>query len=245
MKRDRRHNAGLPTDPRSDQKAVFTRNIFEHLTKFSAKALGSQARRIREQLIESRSLQSANSKLGEDFLLADTLVQGAQNRIWRLGCRFGFDDRRNRPIGGRHRIGYAASYASDALVLSRQSMSRRAAAPVPPLQTREDWAKALRKAIPRRRGGPIFCTNLNAHPRRRGRGSESDHTKPRASSPLPGSHGSMQKTFRLLMPHERYQYDDRNGTPISHSSNPLPRPMWMSSASSASSPAEGQTLVGP
>jgi hypothetical protein len=55
----------------------------------------------------------------------------------------------------------------------------------------------------------------------------------------------MQKTFRLVMPQERYQYDDRNGTPISHSSNPLPRHLSMSSAWSASSPAEGETFVGP
>jgi hypothetical protein len=29
----------------------------------------------------------------------------------------------------------------------------------------------------------------------------------------PGRHGSMQKTLRLVMPQERYQYDDRNGHP--------------------------------
>src|SRR3984885_733227 len=62
-------------------------------------------------------------------------MKGVQNGVRSLVCGFRFDDRWDRPIGGGHWIGYAASYASGhVLVLSRQSMSRLAAGPVPPLQ---------------------------------------------------------------------------------------------------------------
>ena len=72
---------GLPTDPGPDQKAVFGRNIFEHLAKFSSKALSGQARRIREKLVEPRSLQRANAEFGEDFLLPNALAQGAEGQF--------------------------------------------------------------------------------------------------------------------------------------------------------------------
>ena len=65
-----------------------------------------------KKLIEPGSLQSADAELGKDFLLTHAVMKGVQNGIWRFGCGFGFDDGWDRPIGGRHRIGYAASCAS-------------------------------------------------------------------------------------------------------------------------------------
>ena len=105
-------NARLPTNASPNEKAVFSRNVFEHLAKLCAKAFSSQARRIFKKLIEARSLQRADAELGKDFLLTHTMAKGVQNGICRLICGFGFDDGRTRLIGGRHRIGYAASCAS-------------------------------------------------------------------------------------------------------------------------------------
>jgi hypothetical protein len=108
-------NARLPTNALPNEKAVFSWNVFEHLTKLCAQALGREPRRIREKLIEPRSLQRADTEFGEDFLLTHTMMKGVQKRICALGGGCGFDDRRNRPIGGRHRIGYAASCGSRTL----------------------------------------------------------------------------------------------------------------------------------
>jgi hypothetical protein len=74
-------NARIPTDPGSDQKAVFGRNIFEHLAKLSAKAFRGQTRRIGQELVEARSLQRANSELGQDFLLPDALLQSTHRQV--------------------------------------------------------------------------------------------------------------------------------------------------------------------
>ena len=65
-----------------------------------------------KKLIEARSLQRADAELGKDFLLTHAVTKGVQKGICSLGCGFGFDDGRSRPIGGRHRIGYAASCVS-------------------------------------------------------------------------------------------------------------------------------------
>ena len=76
-----------PTMPGSQPTPARTRKrfsagmIFEHLAKFSAKALGGQPRRIREKLIEPRSLQRADAELRQDFLLTNALMQGVQKRI--------------------------------------------------------------------------------------------------------------------------------------------------------------------
>ena len=70
-------NARLPTDSGANQKLVFSRNIFEHAAKLSAKALRGQARRFRQKLVERRSLQCAGAELSQDFLLPNTLLQGA------------------------------------------------------------------------------------------------------------------------------------------------------------------------
>ena len=121
-----------PTTPGSQPTPALTRrrfsarNIFEHLAKLSAKALRSQPRRIRKKLIEPRSLQRADAELGKDFLLTHAVMKGVQKGICSLGCGFGFDDGWIRPIGGRHRIGYAASYASRTLWFFPANLCRRA-----------------------------------------------------------------------------------------------------------------------
>ena len=74
-------NSWLPTDPRPNEKLVLARKVFEHLAKLGSKALGGQPRRLREKLFEPGSLQGADAELGENFLLADALVQRAQSRI--------------------------------------------------------------------------------------------------------------------------------------------------------------------
>jgi hypothetical protein len=71
-------NAWIPTDAGPDQKAVFGGNVLEHLTEFSAKALGGQPGRIREELLEPGPLQRANSEFGQDLLLPNALLQRAQ-----------------------------------------------------------------------------------------------------------------------------------------------------------------------
>ena len=133
-----------PTTPGSQPTPALTRrrfsagNIFEHLTKLSAKALGSQPRRIRKKLIESRSLQRADAEFRKDFLLTHAVMEGVQKRICSLGCGFGFDDgwdpayRRTASdrLCGKLRL-------PDALGLRRQSMSPRATAPAPPPSCRD------------------------------------------------------------------------------------------------------------
>lgn len=74
-------NARIPTDPGSNHKAVFGRNIFEHLAKLSAKAFCGQTRRISQELVEAGSLQRANSELGQDFLLPDALLQSTHGQV--------------------------------------------------------------------------------------------------------------------------------------------------------------------
>src|SRR6185437_11076038 len=105
-------HAWLPADARPDQEAVLSRGILQHLAKLSAKALRGQSRRFLEKLIEPGPLQRADTELGENLLLAHTVMQGVQNRICSLGLGIRFDDGLCRPIGGPHWIGYAARCAS-------------------------------------------------------------------------------------------------------------------------------------
>jgi hypothetical protein len=67
-------NARLPTDPGPNQKPVFGRTIFEHLAKLGSQPLGGQTRRIRQKLVEPRSVQRADTNLREDFLLPNALL---------------------------------------------------------------------------------------------------------------------------------------------------------------------------
>ncbi len=122
---------GSQPTPGPNEKAVFSRNVFEHLAKLSPKALRRQARGVVKQLIEPRSLQRADAELGKDFLLTHAVMKGVQNGICGLGFGVGFDDGRCRPIGGRHQIGYAASCASRRALVSPANLCRRSAtAPV-------------------------------------------------------------------------------------------------------------------
>ncbi len=75
------HNTRLPADAGANHKSVFGRKIFEHLAKLGSQAFRGQARRIGEKLVEPRSLQRADAELGQDFLLANALAQGAKSRI--------------------------------------------------------------------------------------------------------------------------------------------------------------------
>ena len=118
-------NAWLPTNARPDEETVFSWNVFEHLAKLGAQALGSKPRRVSQKLVEPWSLQRANAELGKDFLLTHPVMQGVQKRIRRLGRGCGFDDGSSWPIGGRHRIGYAASCGSFAANLCRPARVRQ------------------------------------------------------------------------------------------------------------------------
>ena len=121
-------NAWLPTNARPDQEAVFSWNVFEHLAKLSAQALGGKPRRVSEKLVKPWSLQRANPELGKDFLLTHPVTQGVQKRIRRLAAGRRFDDG-SWPIGGRHRIGYAASCGSFAANLCRPARVRQCRQP--------------------------------------------------------------------------------------------------------------------
>ena len=85
-------NARLPTNALPNEKAVFSWNVFEHLTKLCAQALGREPRRIRKKLIEPRSLQRADPELGKDLLLTHAVLKRVQKGICGFGCGFGFDD---------------------------------------------------------------------------------------------------------------------------------------------------------
>ena len=89
---DNADNARLPANARPYEKAVLSRNVFEHLTELSAKALRGEPRRIGKKLVEPRSLQRADAELGQDLLLTHAVLKRVQKGICGFGCGFGFDD---------------------------------------------------------------------------------------------------------------------------------------------------------
>ena len=76
--------------------------MFEHFTKFRAQALGRETRRIRQQLIEARTLQCGDAELGQDFLLLDPLLQGAQREIRSIAVWLRLHHRLDADIGCSH-----------------------------------------------------------------------------------------------------------------------------------------------
>ena len=156
-------------------------------------------------------------------------MKGVQNGICSLGCRFGFDNGRT-PAYRRT--------ASDRLWGKLRLRGRFWFLPA-------NLCRGARPRQPRRLSGPIVSARTCVRVRRRGRGFRIRlRESPGRVLRSRGAAALGERTFRSMMPQERYDHDDRNGAPISHSSNPLPRPMSMFSASSAPPPAWTQTFLG-
>ncbi|HLN10225.1 MAG TPA: hypothetical protein VK281_14875 [Xanthobacteraceae bacterium] len=61
--------------------------MFKDLAEFDAQAFRRQARRVREELVEGRALQRADAQFGQDLLLPDALMQGAQRQVRTITLR--------------------------------------------------------------------------------------------------------------------------------------------------------------
>ena len=64
----------IPSNPGTNEEAVFRRNIFENLTEFGAQSFCRQPRCVCQQLIEGGALEGDYTQFREYFLLPDTLL---------------------------------------------------------------------------------------------------------------------------------------------------------------------------
>ena len=67
----------IPSNPGTNEEAVFCRNIFENLTEFGAQSFCRHSRCVCQQLIEGGALERDYTQLRKYFLLPDTLLQSA------------------------------------------------------------------------------------------------------------------------------------------------------------------------
>ena len=95
-------NALAPTHSGADTEPVFRRDVLQDLAELGTQALGRQARRLAEKLVEGGSLQRGDAQLGQYLLLADTLLQGALRQVRGVTLRFRLDDRLVAVIWGVH-----------------------------------------------------------------------------------------------------------------------------------------------
>lgn len=61
--------------------------MFEDLAELGAQPLRREPRRLRQQLIERRTLERHDSEFRQNLLLPDALLQGPQRHIRNIGAR--------------------------------------------------------------------------------------------------------------------------------------------------------------
>ena len=86
-------DACVPADAGPDQQPVLGRDVFQHLAELGPQRLGGEPRRFGQELVEVGALQGGHAQLGQNFLLADTLMQSTQGEVRGPARRLGLDHR--------------------------------------------------------------------------------------------------------------------------------------------------------
>src|SRR5436190_24376246 len=68
--------ARLPSNSRTNQKAIFGWIVLQHFAEFGLHSLGRQSRGVVQKLIEARALQRRHTELCQYFLLPDAPLEG-------------------------------------------------------------------------------------------------------------------------------------------------------------------------
>ncbi|NJO34043.1 MAG: hypothetical protein HC869_13780 [Rhodospirillales bacterium] len=85
-------DARRPSHARSHKQSLLLRKVLQHLGVVGLQPNGGERRRPVQQLLKRRVLQGRNAQFGEELLLPDALVEGAQGHIGGVALGVGFDN---------------------------------------------------------------------------------------------------------------------------------------------------------